>query len=112
LADPQYSIPKGTLLAIFVTTISYLAFALISGACVLREATGNFEVPDYLVNASMEERRSYISAGFSLCETTKFNGTMLSTNGTQLASGCQWGLLNSFQVMEVCVNFKYYKFYI
>ncbi|OXA61877.1 Bumetanide-sensitive sodium-(potassium)-chloride cotransporter [Folsomia candida] len=78
LADPQYSIPLGTLLAILVTTISYLAFALISGACVLREATGNFTVPEYLVNGSREDRWSYISSGFNLCQTNKFNGYVLT----------------------------------
>ncbi|XP_021968164.1 bumetanide-sensitive sodium-(potassium)-chloride cotransporter isoform X1 [Folsomia candida] len=99
LADPQYSIPLGTLLAILVTTISYLAFALISGACVLREATGNFTVPEYLVNGSREDRWSYISSGFNLCQTNKFNGTIYVGNATD--AECQWGLLNSFQVMEL-----------
>ncbi|OXA61539.1 Bumetanide-sensitive sodium-(potassium)-chloride cotransporter, partial [Folsomia candida] len=99
LADPQHSIPLGTLLAIVVTTISYLAFASIAGACVLREATGNFTVPEYLVNGSREDRWSYISSGFHLCQTNKFNGTIYLGNATD--AECQWGLLNSFQVMEL-----------
>ncbi|CAG2183291.1 unnamed protein product, partial [Oppiella nova] len=40
LKDPQQSIPRGTLLAIFITTISYLLFLFICGATVLRDANG------------------------------------------------------------------------
>lgn len=38
--DPQKSIPKGTLLAIVLTTISYLIIAVIAGWTVLRDASG------------------------------------------------------------------------
>ncbi|XP_060804518.1 bumetanide-sensitive sodium-(potassium)-chloride cotransporter [Amyelois transitella] len=41
LKDPQKSIPKGTLLAILLTTISYLVIAIIAGWTVLRDASGN-----------------------------------------------------------------------
>ncbi|XP_026325882.1 bumetanide-sensitive sodium-(potassium)-chloride cotransporter isoform X2 [Hyposmocoma kahamanoa] len=40
LKDPQKSIPKGTLLAIVLTTISYLIIAVIAGWTVLRDASG------------------------------------------------------------------------
>ncbi|CAF4829096.1 unnamed protein product [Pieris macdunnoughi] len=40
LKDPQKSIPKGTLLAILLTTISYVVIAIIAGWCVLRDASG------------------------------------------------------------------------
>ncbi|KAL4717185.1 hypothetical protein ACJJTC_017072 [Scirpophaga incertulas] len=36
--DPQKSIPKGTLLAIALTTVSYLVIAVVAGATVLRDA--------------------------------------------------------------------------
>ncbi|XP_013170023.1 PREDICTED: bumetanide-sensitive sodium-(potassium)-chloride cotransporter isoform X2 [Papilio xuthus] len=41
LKDPQKSIPKGTLLAIVLTTLSYLVIALIAGWSVLRDASGD-----------------------------------------------------------------------
>ncbi|XP_063894987.1 bumetanide-sensitive sodium-(potassium)-chloride cotransporter [Helicoverpa armigera] len=41
LKDPQKSIPKGTLLAILLTTISYLVIALLAGWTVLRDASGD-----------------------------------------------------------------------
>lgn len=40
LKDPQMAIPKGTILAIIITTIVYLAIAWTSGAGVVREAVG------------------------------------------------------------------------
>lgn len=69
LKDPQTAIPKGTILAIFITTSSYMLMALIVGFTVLRDATGN--VDDYL------------------------NGTF--TNCT--VGSCLYGSHNSFQVI-------------
>uniref|UniRef100_A0A665WQN3 Solute carrier family 12 member 3-like n=1 Tax=Echeneis naucrates TaxID=173247 RepID=A0A665WQN3_ECHNA len=39
--DPAVAIPKGTLMAILWTTISYLGIAITVGSCVLRDASGN-----------------------------------------------------------------------
>jgi len=41
LKDPQKSIPKGTILAIVITTGTYLIMVLQCGATVARDATGN-----------------------------------------------------------------------
>uniref|UniRef100_A0A665WTL4 Solute carrier family 12 member 3-like n=1 Tax=Echeneis naucrates TaxID=173247 RepID=A0A665WTL4_ECHNA len=41
LKDPAVAIPKGTLMAILWTTISYLGIAITVGSCVLRDASGN-----------------------------------------------------------------------
>lgn len=40
LKDPQQSIPLGTLLAIFITTLTYVLVAFLGGALVLRDANG------------------------------------------------------------------------
>lgn len=40
LKDPQQSIPLGTLLAIFITTLTYILVSFLSGAIVLRDANG------------------------------------------------------------------------
>uniref|UniRef100_A0A8C6SJ46 Solute carrier family 12 member 3 n=1 Tax=Neogobius melanostomus TaxID=47308 RepID=A0A8C6SJ46_9GOBI len=48
LRDPTSAIPKGTLLAIFFTTLSYLGIALTSAACTVRDASGN--ITDFIGN--------------------------------------------------------------
>ena len=66
--DPQVSIPKGTLLSILLTTISYVGMAVMAGAVMVRDASGNVTELD--------------------------NGTF--SNCTY--RDCIWGLHNSFQV--------------
>ncbi|VVC37173.1 SLC12A transporter, C-terminal,Amino acid permease/ SLC12A domain [Cinara cedri] len=46
LKDPSSSIPKGTLLSILITIISYIALIIVPGAVQLREASGDLN--DYL----------------------------------------------------------------
>lgn len=69
--DPQTAIPKGTILAIVITTISYLIMAVFVGYTVLRDATGNVE--------------DYIYGNFTNCA----------------AEACKYGSHNSFQVSLV-----------
>uniref|UniRef100_A0A1L8DEN0 Putative k+/cl-cotransporter kcc1 n=2 Tax=Nyssomyia neivai TaxID=330878 RepID=A0A1L8DEN0_9DIPT len=76
LRDPQKAIPKGTLLAIVITTASYVIMALCAGATVLRDATGN--------------------------ATDVVNGTLEFVNCTE---PCKFGLMNSFQVIELVSGF-------
>lgn len=66
--DPQGAIPKGTLLSILLTTASYLAMAVMSGAVMERDASGNV--------------------------TELYNGTFTDCAYRE----CKWGLHNSFQV--------------
>ncbi|XP_060523843.1 bumetanide-sensitive sodium-(potassium)-chloride cotransporter [Cylas formicarius] len=73
LKDPQKAIPKGTLLAIFITTMSYIVIAILVGCTVLRDATGN--VDDYL------------------------NGNLPNPKSDNLSY--IYGLHNSFQVIEL-----------
>ncbi|CAN8011981.1 unnamed protein product, partial [Ixodes pacificus] len=77
--DPQKAIPRGTLLAILITTISYVGFAVIAGSTVLRDATGevlNGTSPDSLV------------LSFANCTATD-------------TGKCPYGLMNNHQVMEM-----------
>lgn len=66
--DPQGAIPKGTLLSILLTTVSYLGMAVMSGAVMERDASGN--------------------------ATELYNGTFTDCAYRE----CKWGLHNSFQV--------------
>lgn len=50
LKDPASSIPKGTLLALLISAISYAAFVVFAGGSALRDASGN--ITD-LVNGTM-----------------------------------------------------------
>lgn len=73
LKDPQKSIPKGTLLAIVITAITYVLMAVCVGATVAREATG--DIAD-IANGSLE---------FLNCDNKE----------------CNYGLHNSFEVIEL-----------
>ncbi len=75
LADPQEAIPKGTLLAILLTTIVYVGAVWMTGATCVREASG-------LVAALLSTNES---APVASCQ---------GTNGT----GCSYGLLHYAQV--------------
>lgn len=73
LKDVHKAVPKGTLLAILISTLVYVMLAWFVGACVEREALG---LVHDAVNATNETLVS--------CATQE----------------CQHGLLNDFQVME------------
>ncbi|XP_008938273.1 PREDICTED: solute carrier family 12 member 2-like [Merops nubicus] len=81
LADPQSAIPKGTLLAILITTLVYIGIAVSVGSCVVRDATGNFNntIVTELTNCTTAACK--LNYDFSSCQT-----------------GCQYGLMNNFQV--------------
>lgn len=68
MKDPQKAIPKGTLLSIFITTLSYMGMAVIAGSIVVRDATGNVE--------------------------DLYNGTFTDCAG----KNCRFGLHNGFSV--------------
>ncbi|XP_034943352.1 bumetanide-sensitive sodium-(potassium)-chloride cotransporter [Chelonus insularis] len=80
LKDPQKAIPKGTLLAILLTTISYILMAIMVGATVVRDATG--DINDILI--------------FTNNTTMSFNSSIISNNSvTQSPNVNLSSLLNS-----------------
>ncbi|KFV98609.1 Solute carrier family 12 member 2, partial [Fulmarus glacialis] len=88
LADPQSAIPKGTLLAILITTVVYAGIAVSVGSCVVRDATGNVNntIVTELTNCTTAACK--LNYDFSSCQT-----------------GCQYGLMNNFQVMSMVSGF-------
>lgn len=82
LQDPQKAIPKGTLLAIILSNLTYLGMAILVGTVVIRNAPGAPE--DYFnTNANFtcdmtsNDTISYFiaSAGEMMCGVTPFNIT-------------------------------------
>uniref|UniRef100_A0A3Q2YCQ5 Solute carrier family 12 member 3 n=1 Tax=Hippocampus comes TaxID=109280 RepID=A0A3Q2YCQ5_HIPCM len=83
LSDPQSAIPKGTLLAILITGLTYV------GSCMVRDATG--DVNDTLsdtVNCT-DAAACTLGYDFSICKE----------------GGCQYGLMNDFQAMSLASAF-------
>ncbi|CAG7838637.1 unnamed protein product [Allacma fusca] len=87
LKDPGVAIPKGTLLAITITYITYIGYAIMMGGCVLRETTGN--VTQYLMGLNITKEEA-LETGFTFY-----------TDCNNETSSCEYGLLNNAQVMEL-----------
>ncbi|KFV01304.1 Solute carrier family 12 member 2, partial [Tauraco erythrolophus] len=88
LADPQSAIPKGTLLAILITTLVYVGIAVSVGSCVVRDATGNVNNTIVMELTNCTTAACKLNYDFSSCQT-----------------GCQYGLMNNFQVMSMVSGF-------
>ncbi|XP_063782125.1 solute carrier family 12 member 1 isoform X1 [Pseudophryne corroboree] len=89
LKDPQGAIPKGTMLAILITTIAYLAVAICAAACVVRDATGSMNDTVTSILQCNGSAACTLGYNFSICETEK----------------CNYGLMNNFQVMSMVSGF-------
>uniref|UniRef100_A0A3Q0RKS7 Solute carrier family 12 member 2 n=1 Tax=Amphilophus citrinellus TaxID=61819 RepID=A0A3Q0RKS7_AMPCI len=88
ISDPQSAIPKGTLLAILITGITYVAVAISTGACILRDATGDHnDTVSPTVNCT--DAACTLGYDFSICKE----------------GGCPYGLMNDFQVMSLVSAF-------
>ncbi|KAL4680531.1 hypothetical protein H8959_022472 [Pygathrix nigripes] len=90
LKDPAVAIPKGTLMAIFWTTISYLAISATIGSCVVRDASG-------VLNDTM-------TPGWGACEGLACGYGWNFTECTQQHS-CRYGLINYYQTMSMVSGF-------
>ncbi|XP_047219699.1 solute carrier family 12 member 1 [Girardinichthys multiradiatus] len=91
LRDAQDAIPKGTLLAILITGVTYLAVALCVAGTVVRDATGN---TTDLITPGVPCNGSAVTA----CEF----GYNFSSCATE---PCKFGLMNNFQVMTMVSGF-------
>ncbi|XP_016076487.1 PREDICTED: solute carrier family 12 member 3 isoform X2 [Miniopterus natalensis] len=90
LKDPAIAIPKGTLMAIFWTTISYLAISATIGSCVVRDASGS-------VNDT-------VTPGLGACEGLACGYGWNFTECSQQHS-CHYGLINYYQTMSMVSGF-------
>ncbi|XP_073715776.1 solute carrier family 12 member 3-like [Misgurnus anguillicaudatus] len=87
LKDPTGGIPKGTLLAILCTTLSYLLISVTCGATVVRDASGN-------QNDSLSLNSSIHCSGLG-CKLG-WNFDTCEKNQT-----CSYGLANNFQILTM-----------
>ncbi|NXA21815.1 S12A3 protein, partial [Ibidorhyncha struthersii] len=90
LKDPAVAIPKGTLMAIFWTTMSYLVLSATIGACVVRDASGS-------LNDS-------VAVGSPGCEGLACDFGWNFTACAQRQS-CRYGLSNYYQSMSMVSGF-------
>ncbi|NWH90547.1 S12A2 protein, partial [Aegithalos caudatus] len=92
LADPQSAIPKGTLLAILITTLVYVGIAVSVGSCVVRDATGNVNDTIVAELTNCTSAACKLNYDFSSCQS-------------QAGAECHYGLMNNFQVMSMVSGF-------
>ncbi|XP_054566416.1 solute carrier family 12 member 3 isoform X2 [Eptesicus fuscus] len=90
LKDPAIAIPKGTLMAIFWTTVSYLAISATIGSCVVRDASGNLN--------------DTVTPGLGACEGLACGYGWNFTECAQQRS-CHYGLINYYQTMSMVSGF-------
>ncbi|KFO73401.1 Solute carrier family 12 member 3, partial [Cuculus canorus] len=90
LKDPAVAIPKGTLMAIFWTTMSYLVLSATIGSCVVRDASGSLNDSVALGSPGCEGLACAFGWNFTAC--------------TQEQS-CRYGLSNYYQSMSMVSGF-------
>lgn len=71
LKDPATAIPKGTLLAIIMTYISYVFYTVMLGASAIREASGNVTQYLYPNETSYTDCPTYDSCDYGLLRSTQ-----------------------------------------
>ncbi|CAH1253815.1 SLC12A2 [Branchiostoma lanceolatum] len=100
LTDPSTAIPKGTLLAILISTIVYLGAAWSVGACVIRDASGNGTVLSLLYGDAIGN--ATLPTNFTGPPSIRelIDGISVCPEG-----GCYYGLINHKQVMEMVSGF-------
>jgi solute carrier family 12 (sodium/potassium/chloride transporter), member 2 len=84
--DPQKSIPKGTLLAILLTTVSYLGIAVVAGWTVVRDAAGDVAdlgVPPLCANNH--------SCPYGLHNSNDVSAALCTTPHPPLGYPLEWG---------------------
>nr|XP_041574534.1 solute carrier family 12 member 3 isoform X2 [Taeniopygia guttata] len=84
LKDPAVAIPKGTLMAIFWTTVSYLVLSATIGACVVRDASGSLNDSVAVGSPGCEGLACSFGWNFTACSQQQ---------------SCRYGLSNYYQVL-------------
>uniref|UniRef100_A0A6A7FYV2 Na+/K+/2Cl-cotransporter protein n=1 Tax=Hirondellea gigas TaxID=1518452 RepID=A0A6A7FYV2_9CRUS len=96
LKNPGEAIPKGTLLAIAITLVTYIIYPFLIAATVVRDATGDVEAfQDFIYNNT-----GYLNGSLTVLDAPTF-GLDNCYNPAENITECKFGLTNNFQVMEL-----------
>jgi len=90
LKDPSKSIPKGTLLAIAITFVSYMVYPFLLAGSVVRDASGDVEKMEEFLDKNPD----------NILESPVYTDCPLNGDYGN-GSACTFGLQNDFQVMEL-----------
>ncbi|XP_075289690.1 solute carrier family 12 member 3 isoform X2 [Opisthocomus hoazin] len=90
LKDPAVAIPKGTLMAIFWTTMSYLVLSATIGSCVVRDASGSLNDSVAVGSPGCEGLACSFGWNFTACAQQQ---------------SCRYGLSNYYQSMSMVSGF-------
>ncbi|KAL3866007.1 hypothetical protein ACJMK2_043348 [Sinanodonta woodiana] len=94
LKDPQKAIPKGTFLAILITSLVYLAMIWTSGGCLLREAIG----------PTAATVIDFVAGNWT---TLQLNPDItIVTNCSQLNGTCKYGSLHDNRIVGLVSPFR------
>uniref|UniRef100_A0A3P9IFR8 Solute carrier family 12 member 3 n=1 Tax=Oryzias latipes TaxID=8090 RepID=A0A3P9IFR8_ORYLA len=92
LKNPAVAIPRGTLMAIFWTTFSYLVISATIGSCVVRDASGSLN--DTLSASTPADACVGVACGYG------WDFTECTTNNT-----CPFGISNYYQSLSMVAAF-------
>ncbi|XP_069824579.1 solute carrier family 12 member 3 [Dendropsophus ebraccatus] len=90
LRDPAVAIPKGTLMAIFWTTFSYLVISATIGSCVVRDASGSLNDTIFEGGTNCVGLACKYGWNFTSCA---------------LKQNCKYGLINHYQALSMVSGF-------
>ncbi|KAK2841825.1 hypothetical protein Q5P01_012025 [Channa striata] len=92
LKNPTVAIPRGTLMAIFWTTTSYLIISATIGSCVVRDASGD-------INGTLSSSTPIENCVGTACQYG-WDFSNCINNGT-----CKYGIINYYQSMSMVSAF-------
>jgi len=96
LADPSTAIPKGTFLAIVITSITYLGAVLCTGATVVRCVCVCFSS---VVTIAATESRSRHANGVPVVSLDDVRNVTVYSVNTTCDPTCRFGLVNTSDVL-------------
>ena len=104
LQDAQQAIPKGTLIAILITTITYIGMAWMAGSCVVRDAAGPAAVVSALASNITQNSSYVVVQATNHTQTLGVAAPLAQENITCEIGNCKYGLQNDMQVGTIMYN--------
>lgn len=106
LKNPQKDIPLGTVLAIAISSSTYILVVWLLGGCIVRDATGPFKsVMLDIINSTTPDYLPNTTTSASLSFTPEYTFDNIRNCTLAKAGSCKFGLMNDYQVMEMMSGF-------